>query len=225
MATGTTDNKGNLTVQFRTPLEPLGNYIIRAIDGSGESTTATLRVIPRIMLAPESEGPTGFRFRVYLYGNSPGSRVQILWDEQPLSPPVTILIAGNGRGSKIIYVPDNARTGDHTIRANVVGVRRSATTPFRVTGPGISEEPTAAATVIPTVTATLEPTVTPTVTASPEPTATIEPTPGPTQAPPTETALPTTEPTLTQTSTLPTDTPVPELTVEPTVIVPEEKSA
>jgi hypothetical protein len=199
LATVTTSGAGAATISFRTPLEPLGDYTVSARDSDGTTATTTLRVIPRIMLAPEYEGPTGFRFRVYFYGYAPGDRVEVQWYEGAGYDVLkTITVADNGRASTILYVPDDASTGDHLIRGKVVGVSRSTTTTFTVTGPGAADEPTETPTPEPTATATPEPTVTP------EPTATLEPTPEPTVEVPTET--PTPEPT----EELPTETPTPE---------------
>ena len=218
LVSGTTDASGNAILSFRTPLEPLENYTITATDGAGNPATATLRVIPRIMLAPEYEGPTGFRFRIYFYGYAPGDRVQVQWyTESGSSYDVlkTITVADTGRASTILYVPDNASTDEHLIRGKVIGVSRSTTTTFTVTGPGSAEEPTATPTPEPTKTPTPEPTLTP------EPTATVEPTPEPTVEVPTET--PTPEPTIGEpspepTGEVPTEEPVPTETVTPTEI-------
>ena len=123
-----TDASGNATTMFRTPLVPLGNYTVRASDSSGIAATATLRVIPRIMLAPEDQGPTGFRFRVYYYGFSPGDRVQIQWysvEGVSYEAVATVTIAEMGRASTIVYVPETAPLGKHLIRGKVIGVGRS----------------------------------------------------------------------------------------------------
>jgi hypothetical protein len=150
----TSDGSGNATASFRTPLVPYGDYTVTAKDGEGNSADAPLRVIPRIMLAPDDSGPVGFRFRVYLYGFSPGNQVQVRWYDTngtTYHTLGTLTIADNGRASKIFYVPSYGTTGKHTIRAKVIGLSRSVTTTFTVTGPAASdlETPT------PTATATL----------------------------------------------------------------------
>ena len=187
------DATGGGTVTFRTPLSPLGDYRVRASNSIGESATTTLRVIPRIMLnsgddETDYSGPTGERMRIYFYGYAPGDRVQVQWYEGSSYDVLkTITVADNGRASTIFYIPDDASTGDHLIRGKVIGVSRSTTTTFTVTGPGAADEPTETPTPEPTATATPEPTLTP------EPTETVEPTPEPTLEVPTET--PTVEPT------------------------------
>jgi hypothetical protein len=203
LAQVTADADGNATTMFRTPLVPLGNYIVRASDSTGNGATTTLRVIPRIMLAPESEGPTGFRFRVYYYGFSPGERVQAQWYNvagTSYDVLATVTIASNGRGTSLLYVPANATIGKHMIRGKVIGVSRSASTSFTVTGPSAAEEPTAtpSPTPSPTATVTPEPTGTPEEPATPivEETPTIEPSPVETSTPePAPTEIPTETPT------------------------------
>jgi hypothetical protein len=186
----TTDATGAGSGRFRTPLVPLGDYTVSAI-GGGVSARTTLRVIPRIMLAPDDSGPTGFRFRVYYYGFSPGERVEVQWYTTAgttFEVLKTVTIADNGRGSTILYVPATAPTGKHMIRGKVIGVSRSASTTFTVTGPGIAAAPTATPSPTPTEPATPEPTETPIPAASPV----IEETP---TAPPTPEVLPTETPT------------------------------
>ena len=54
----------------------------------------------RIMLAPDDSGPVGFRFRVYLYGFSPGNQVQVRWYDAngtTYHTLGTLTIAANGR--------------------------------------------------------------------------------------------------------------------------------
>ena len=219
----TTESNGCGSGRFRTPLVPLGNYTVRATDSAGSEASDLLRVIPRIMLAPESEDPTGFRFRVYFYGYAPGDRVQIWWYEGSSYEVLkTITVAENGRASTIVYVPDDASTGDHMIRGKVIGVSRSTTTTFAVTGPGAAAEPTgtSSATASPTATPPPDSTELPTDTPSPTVEATI--TPIPTATPePTATDTPTAEPAPTETP-VPTEPPLPEATVSPASTEPED---
>jgi hypothetical protein len=227
LAQVTSDGVGTATASFRTPLVQLGNYTVRATDSSGRSASAVLRVIPRIKLAPEASGPTGYRFRVYFYGFSAGERVQVQWfttsgsSYQVLK---TVAIADNGRASTIVYVPRSATVGGHLVRGRVIGISRSASTTFTVTGVGVSEVPTPTPTPTRTATVTPQPTATPPLeeTATPEPTETatatpapiIEetPTPEPTVDPgtPEPTATATPDPTATD-----TPTPEPTATIEP----------
>ncbi|HEX3301601.1 MAG TPA: hypothetical protein VHR64_01890, partial [Thermomicrobiales bacterium] len=198
------DVNGNATTMFRTPLVPLGNYTVRASDSSGNWATTTLRVIPRIKLT-ETSGLAGSTIRVYFYGFAPGDRVEVQWYTTSTSYVVlrTLTVADTGRASSLITIPANATTGSHTIRGKVIGVSRSASTNFTVTGPSAAEQPTA----------TPSPTPSPTETTTPEPTATPEPpietpTPEPTIDPPTATPDPgTPEP--------PVETPTPEPTSTP----------
>jgi hypothetical protein len=117
----------------------------------------------------------------------------------------TITIAESGRGSKIVYVPATAPVGTHLIRGTVIGVSRSASAYFTVTGPGIAAEPTA--TPSPPGTPTPPPTATPIPDASPVIEAT--PTPEPAIEEPAET--PTPEPAVEQ----PTGTPEPPVVETP----------
>jgi parallel beta-helix repeat protein len=182
LATATADGSGNATAAFRTPLVPLGNYTVTATGGSASAST-TLRVIPRIMIAPDTSGPVGFRFRVYFYGFVPGNRVQVQWyNTAGTSFDVmgTITIADNGRGTQVFFVPQNAELGKHLIRGKVIGVSRSASTTFTVTGPGAAEEPVGSPTPIASESPTVEasppaeasPVVEPTEATAPEPAAT-----------------------------------------------------
>jgi hypothetical protein len=207
---GTTDGAGNAVITFRTPLYPLGNYLVTGTDGSGHIAGATLRVIPRIKLT-EYSGETGSRIRVYFYGFSPGEQVEIKWyelDGTTFEVLKTVTIADNGRASALIDIPEDAATGKHMIRGDVIGVSRSASDSFTVTGPGASENPTETPTPSPTETATPVPGGSPTPDASPiveEPpvetptpveTRTPEPTEAPTDTPtpePSPTPVPTTE--------------------------------
>jgi hypothetical protein len=221
----TTNSEGAGSGKFRTPLVPLGNYTVRAI-GGGDSATDTLRVIPRIMLnscddESDYSGPTGECVRVYFYGFGPGDRVQIQWYTSSTSYIVlkTITIADNGRGTTLITIPLDATEGAHTIRGKVIGVSRSATTTFTVTGPGAAEDPTATAT--PTETATPEPS--PTETGTPNPENPVDGTPveeTPTEAP---TEVPTETPTEAPGTPVPVETATPEpmATESPAPVVPE----
>ena len=74
----TTNSAGNATISFRTPLAPLGDYIVQANDPDGHISRTTLRVIPRLMTNVEGGAP-GSIFRVYLYGYAPGDRVEFRW--------------------------------------------------------------------------------------------------------------------------------------------------
>jgi hypothetical protein len=110
-----------------------------------------------------------------------------------------ITVASNGRASALLPIPSSATPGAHRIVGKVVGVSRSASTTFTLTGvqaAGEEEETTA------TPGRTM-PTATPTVSATTE--ATVEATQVPTEAP-TETPEPTLEPTMTPTPT-PTEAP------------------
>jgi parallel beta-helix repeat protein len=205
LATTTADGDGNATAAFRTPLVPLGNYTVTAT-GDSASAATTLRVIPRIMIAPDTSGPVGFRFRVYFYGFAPGNRVQVQWYTTAGSSFAvmgTITIADNGRGTQIFFVPQNAELGKHLIRGKVIGVSRSASTTFTVTGPGAAEQPGGSPTPVASESPTAEasppveasPVVEPTQPTTPEPTVTPEPAEVPTDTPlatetPTETPAP-----------------------------------
>ena len=194
LASGMTDGSGRATLTFRTPLEPLGDYKITARDPSGGKAEATLRVIPRIMLN-ETEGPTSTTLRVYFYGFGPGDRIDVRWHADASASSSyrvlkTITVASNGRASSIVTIPSNTGTGARLVVGKVVGVSRSASTPFEVTVGGASTDGTATptGTATPVTTPTSEPTETPV--AEPTETATPEPVP-------TETAIP--EPTATNT--------------------------
>ena len=199
LATGTTDDRGSARLTFRTPLESFLaiGYVITARDAEGESATATLRVIPRISLAPTAEGPTTTRLRVYFYGFSPNEKIDVRWHSGPTNASgfvviKTLTVASTGRASSIVVIPSSSVAGQHKVVGQVVGVARSASTPFTVT---------AGATSIDDATAT--------------PTATAEATAVPTREPvPTETPAPVEEPVATETATptqepTPTETPVP----------------
>ena len=141
---GTTDGAGNAVITFRTPLYPLGNYLVTGTDSAGHIAGATLRVIPRIKLT-EYSGETGSRIRVYFYGFSPGEQVEIKWyelDGTTFEVLKTVTIADNGRASTLIDIPDDAANGKHKIQGDVIGVSRSASDWYTVTGPGASENPT-----------------------------------------------------------------------------------
>jgi hypothetical protein len=173
---GTTDGSGSETLQFRTPLYPLGNYLITATDAEGHSASATLRVIPRIKLT-QSSGPAGVTIRVYCYGFAAGDRIAIQW--HPLGGSSfavlkTITAADNGRASSLVTIPTDAVVGSHTIRAKVVGISRSTSTSFTLVAP----TPTATPTITPTRSPTLSPTPTLTPTRTATPTRTPTATPG-----------------------------------------------
>jgi protein involved in polysaccharide export with SLBB domain len=211
----TTDGSGNAVITFRTPLYPLGNYLVTATDTAGHIAGATLRVIPRIKLN-EYSGEAGKRIRVYFYGFSPGEQVEIQFyelDGTTFEVLKTVTIADNGRATTLINVPENAALGKHRIRGDVIGVSRSASDSFTVTGPGAAEEPTTTPTPSPTETATPEPGGSATPEASPivEETPTVEPTPVETSTP---------EPAPTE---VPTETPTPE--PSPTPVPATEQAA
>ncbi|HRA47455.1 MAG TPA: hypothetical protein PK819_05230, partial [Thermomicrobiales bacterium] len=136
---------GKATVVFRTPLSPLGDYIVRASNSQGESATAGLRVIPRVLLN-ETSGEAGMKIRIYFYGFAPGDQVEVrFWNEAETSSKVltTITIASNGRGTKVVYIPTDTTVGKHKIVGKVLGVGRSASTYFTVTSLGTADDPTA----------------------------------------------------------------------------------
>ncbi len=205
---------GRATAMFRTPLDPLGNYTVRASNSLKESAETTLRVIPRILLN-ETEGRAGSPLRVYFYGFSPGERIEVrFWNEAGTSSVklITIDVASNGRGSEVVTVPTNTTVGDHKIVGSVIGVARSASTFFEVTALSAAEE-----TSTPTPTSTASASATETVV----PSATVPPQ-TPTEAPVTETATPEL-PTATATPELPTETATVEVPTETaTMEIPTE---
>ena len=97
----------------------------------------------------------------------------------------TLTIADNGRASKIFYVPSYGTTGAHMIRAKVIGISRSVSTTFSVTGPAASDE----GTPTPTAKATLPADGSPVPDASPSETMTPEATPNETPAAPSPVAF------------------------------------
>lgn len=208
LASSTADANGRATFSFRTPLEPYGDYRVTARDASGGSASDTLRVIPRILLN-ETGGPTNTRLRVYFYGFAPSERIEVRWHSgatigSSLQVIKTLTVASNGRASSIVTIPPSTGTGSHMVVGKVIGVSRSASTPFEVTvgGGSVDDAPAtptrtvtaeATATVTPEVTPTETATATPVATETPEPTATSSPEPAPTETPtpePTETPIP-----------------------------------
>jgi hypothetical protein len=208
LAQTTADGAGGASATFRTPLAPLGNYTVRAIDTAGNTASATLRVIPRIKLT-EYSGAAGITIRVYLYGFAPGNEVEIKWYDTDGSSFVvleTVTIADNGRASRLVEIPEDATIGEHRIRGDVIDVSRSASDTFEVIST-ISMDPTAT----PPATATPDPTVS----ATPDPSASVTPTPIGSGTPePSGTVPPTVTPAPTETMTpVPTDTATPKPTV------------
>jgi len=253
LAQGTTDASGNARLRFRTPLQPFrsAGYVVTARDASGKNATDMLRVIPRIMLNEES-GPSTTRLRVYFYGFSPNERIEVRWHTGATNATSfvvlkTLTVASNGRASSIVVIPGNAVTGRHLIVGKVVGVSRSASTPFDRTaggasvddgtatpGPTRTPNPEATGTPTPEAMATASPTPEPTATETPaatvtaDPTATPEPTATPTPEP---SQTPTPEPSQTPTpepSQTPTPTPIPTPTAAPTStpesVLPEDEA-
>ncbi|MCC6790708.1 MAG: peptidoglycan DD-metalloendopeptidase family protein [Thermomicrobiales bacterium] len=218
LATGITDAGGRLTLRFRTPLEPVGDYTVTAKGAGNRDDTAILRVSPRIMLN-ETEGPAETRLRVYFYGFGPNEEIEVRWhtnNSTSSSYDVVqrITVADNGRASALVPIPRGESAGDHRIVGKVIGVSRSASTTFTLTRVAAAEMVDATPTPgrgMPTATPTAGPTQEVTVTPSP----TVEPT-----SMPEPTATPTAEPTIEPTPT-PTPTPLsPEPT--PTAVLPEE---
>lgn len=218
VATATAGSSGAGEATFRTPLVPYGTYRVAARDTAGKVATASLSVIPRILLN-ETEGPTTTRMRVYCYGFSPGERVEVRWytaDGASYAVIKTIGIAENGRGSSLIVIPADTEVGVHKVVGRVVGVARSASTSFTATadlaGGGL-DHPAVTVSRTPGVGT---PTVTPTGTATPE--AVSSPTLVPT-ATVTATATPTIEPSATPSATsTPESTATPEPTLVPTAM-------
>jgi plastocyanin len=177
----TANSTGTAAGSFRTPLSPLGNYQVTAKDSAGKSATATLRVIPRIMLAPTSSGPIGTEIRVYLYGFSPGDSVDVRWyapEGVHFQVIRNIPIADTGRGSKLVIIPAGSALGSHKISGNVIGVSRSTSTTFIVTAGAASSADTAHVAQAPTLEPTLVVTNTPVMdeTTNPPLTETLSPT-------------------------------------------------
>ena len=153
---------GTAIATFQTPLSPLGDYAVRATTSAGDSATAFLRVIPRILLN-EVQGQAGMSIRVYFYGFAPGDKVEVrFWNVAGTSSVklTTITIASNGRGSQVVKIPTSTTVGNHKIVGKVIGVSRSASTYFKVTTLTSAEE---------------TPTVTPSPTATSTPEATADP--------------------------------------------------
>ena len=201
----TVDSNGNASGTFRTPLFALGTYKVTARDSTGRTATTTLRVIPRISLAPSSSGTVGTQFRVYFYGFSAGDHVEIRWympDGTHYQVLNTVLTASTGRASTLVNVPNGSAAGTHKISGNVIGVNRSASTNYEVT----LANSTATAKAVATASRT------PTRTAIPTKTSTLTPTGTPTSMP---TETPTFLPTETETA-IPTDTHVSSQTVPAT---------
>jgi hypothetical protein len=124
LARGTTNGAGSVTLGFRTPLEPLGNYEVTARDASGNQAVDILRVIPRILLN-ETSGPTDTNLRVYFYGFGPGDRIDVRWHsgstrDSSFRVLTTIRVASNGRASSLITIPSNTGLGDRLVVGKVV---------------------------------------------------------------------------------------------------------
>ena len=218
MATATVDRAGTGAAMFRTPLVPYGTYRIAARDPSGNIASASLSVIPRILLN-ESEGPTTTRLRVYLYGFKAGEHVEVRWytsDGSSYEVITTLGIAADGRGSSLVTIPAATAVDAHRVVGRVVGVARSASTTFTVTagvaGSGLDDPAvTASGTPGPST-----PTVMATGTATPGASSSPTPEPSPTTEPAaTATATPAIEPSSTP---LATPTPEPPADPEPTLI-------
>jgi hypothetical protein len=134
LARTTTDGTGRATVSFRTPLAALGTYTVLARDTANNSATALLRVIPRINLNETAAYP-GTVVRVYFYGFAPDERVEVQWFASAGAEPEVLgvaRIAENGRGTVLVTIPLLAEPGPHTIRGDVIGVRRSTSMTFTV---------------------------------------------------------------------------------------------
>ena len=225
LATATVDGAGASVATFRTPLVPYGTYRLVARDAAGKTATASLSVIPRILLN-ETEGPTTTRLRVYLYGFAPGEWAEVRWytaDGTAFDVIKTIGIAADGRGTSLVTIPATTAVDAHRVVGRVVGVARSASTTFTVTAGvagGELDDPAASVSGTPDPST---PAVTATGTATPEASSSPTPEPSPTLEPTataTVTATPATEP-----STTPTVEPTadPEPTLVPTA-VPTETS-
>jgi endoglucanase len=143
LTTATAASNGTATASFRTPLLPYGDYRVEARDAAGRTAQATLRIIPRVNLAPTS-GPAGSTTRVYLYGYAAGERVEVRWYDTSTAYRVltTLTIASNGRASQVVTVPAGASLGQHKVMGKVIGVSRSASLPFTVTAGGAGDEGT-----------------------------------------------------------------------------------
>ncbi|HRA47715.1 MAG TPA: discoidin domain-containing protein, partial [Thermomicrobiales bacterium] len=135
MGTATSNGSGGATITFRTPLQPLGDYFVRARDGAGTTGVAKLRVISRIDMTA-TEGPPGTVVRVYYYGFAPGDVVETRWyslDGTTYRTLNSVTIASNGRASILTTIPDDSQPGVHLVRGSVVGVNRSASMNFTET--------------------------------------------------------------------------------------------
>lgn len=190
---GITDGVGAATLRFRTPLEPVGDYVVTARDGTNQAARETLRVIPRIMLN-ETSGPPDTRLRVYFYGFGPGEVVEVRWhvNDSTSSSYVVIkriTVAANGRASTLVPIPAGQAAGGHRVVGKVIGVSRSTTTTFTLTGASAAEVDDSVATPVVSVEATPGVSAEPTVDqdSTVEPTIPVEPTAEPTEEPTTQT--------------------------------------
>ena len=101
LASGQTDGAGNAALTFRTPLAPLGNYAVRATDGSGDTITTTLRVIPTHQVERHlgRSGVDDARLSLWIRA---GRRGRIRWYVATSGDAYivldTVTIADNGRG-------------------------------------------------------------------------------------------------------------------------------
>lgn len=200
LVTGVAGADGSAVIRFRVPLAVYGYHDVSLHDTQGRFASATFKVIPRILLN-ETSGPIDTKLRVYFYGFASGEQVEVRWYQTSTSYVVLtrITIASNGRGSSLIQIPAKTSLGPHKVVGKVIGVSRSASTTFTVTGVTAAEADASEATPSPTT--TLEPTVeaTPSVTETPVATETMVAT---------ETPAATEEPTL-------TPEPTEEIPVEP----------
>ena len=108
LASGTADADSRITLGFRTPLEPLGDYGLTARDAAGGKATAAFRVLPQILLN-EVAGSGSTKLRVYFYGFAAGDRIEVRWhaDGAPTSSFQTI--EDSPTGASLIPPPPTGR--------------------------------------------------------------------------------------------------------------------
>jgi calcineurin-like phosphoesterase family protein len=136
LGTARTDGDGNGHVTFRTPSAAYGTYDLTATDGSGVSGTAQFVVIPRVKITKESV-PAGSDLRVYLYGFSARSEVEIRLSRDGSEGAVslaTVTTAKDGSASVVVTIPPGTKPGEYSLIARATsGQQGSTSTGIRVT--------------------------------------------------------------------------------------------
>lgn len=218
VGTVTSDAQGNVSGSYKLAATPMGSYQLGLDGGPLWKTSASVTVVPRVKVLPNSAG-RGQTVKISLRGFSKGETVRVRWIKGGGWIELgRVKMSSTGSGELWVPVPSWVPDGSSSVRGDGTAGRAQTNAVFISGGASFStaseQTPTPSPTATPTATATATIPASPVISPTASPTSTEVP------------ATPTPSPSETATETVTATASVTE-TVEPTIELtpPETETA